>query len=802
MTLSYRWLLQYLPEPVSLDELSALLTAIGLEVEGIDAIGGGPTGEYFVVGKVETCMQHPNADRLKLTTVNVGEGKTLLSIVCGAPNVSAGEKIIVALPGALIQPKTGEPFTIKKSKIRGESSEGMLCSAAELGISDDASGLLLLSDDAVPGTPAADYFGTEETDAAIHIGLTPNRSDAASHLGTARDLCAALSHRTGKRWNVQFPKERASGSRNRTEEVKVSIETEDCDRYAGLLIQGVQVGPSPKWLQKRLTAIGLRSINNIVDITNFVLHEWGQPLHAFDADRIAGGKIVVRNAAAGEKFNTLDGVERNLNAGDILICDTEKPLALAGVMGGQNSGVSAATTAVFLESALFNPTAIRRTSMHYGLRTDAATHFEKGVDPSTVIPALRRAADLILEVAGGEAISTLTDKYPHLSRRVEIELSLEGVNRLAGKQYSADTIGTILSALGFDLHPKGKNSWRVTVPTYKTDVHQEADLVEEILRIDGLDQILMPESIRMPLMKRRRNNRGMRTKVAEMLLGAGYTEILTNSIVDSKWYGAETPLVRLCNNLSADLDVLRPSLLESGLEVVAYNLNRKVSGMQLFESGKTYASTGEAGRYLETPVLGIWATGNRGLSTWKGAAPESDFYSLKGVVEILFEHFFDVALIQWSIAENQIVGRIDAQVLVYITPVAQDRLDLFGIKQAVFYAEIPTEVLFEQARTHEIVYREIAKLPSIERDLSLVLPAGIDYAQVEAETLKASLPLLQRFNLFDVFESEKLGKDKKALALRFVFQPAGVMPTDVEIDGWMQKLTTRYQDALGAVIRL
>ncbi len=802
MTLSYRWLLQYLPEPVSLEDLSALLTAIGLEVEGTDPIGGAPAGSYFVVGKVETCVPHPNADRLKLTTVNVGDDSALLHIVCGAPNVSAGEKVIVALPGAVIQPKAGEPFTIKKSKIRGEASEGMLCSAAELGLSDDASGLLLLSAVAVPGTPAADYFGSAESDAAIHIGLTPNRSDAASHLGTARDLCAALTHRTGRRWNVQFPEAKETLLAPAGSEIAVSIETEDCDRYAGILLEGICVAPSPDWLQKRLTAIGLRPLNNVVDVTNFVLHEWGQPLHAFDADRITGGKVIVRPAVAGEKFVTLDGVERTLNAGELLICDVEKPLALAGVMGGLHSGVTAGTTRIFLESALFNATAVRRTSLHHGLRTDAATHFEKGVDPATVVSALRRAADLITALAGASAGTPLIDKYPNLPEPVEVPLTLEGINRLAGKEYRSGTVETILSALGFDLHATGAGRWRVTVPTYKTDVHQEADLVEEILRIDGLDQVSIPQSIRMPRLKSRLNNRRLRAKVAELLNGAGYTEILTNSIVASKWYPAETPLLRLCNSLSADLDVLRPSLLESGLEVVAYNLNRKAAGMQLFELGKIYAPAGGPGRYLEMPVLGIWATGAHGTSSWKGAAPESDFYRLKGVVETLLSHFLDGALIQWTVTENGVTGKTGGKKLAEIAPVAPDRLEIFGIKEAVFFASVSTELLFEEARAQEVVFKEIPKLPSIERDLSLVLPAAVTYAQVEAETQKAALPALQRFNLFDVFESEKLGAGKKALALRFVFQPAGVMPTDVEIDGWMQKLTTGYQKALGAVIRL
>ncbi|MGC4057693.1 MAG: phenylalanine--tRNA ligase subunit beta [Chitinophagaceae bacterium] len=632
MTISYNWLLNYLPKNLSVTELSGILTSIGLEVEGtelVESVKGGLRGIF--VGEVLSCEPHPNADKLKVTTVNVGGGRPL-NIVCGAANVAAGQKVIVAVVGTTVHPSDGAPFEIKKAKIRGMESEGMICAEDEVSLGSSHEGIMVLPAEAVPGTPAAEYFGLTAPDTAIHIGLTPNRSDAMSHIGVARDVCAYLSHHEGTSYSVVMPDPEtfANGSSG---PVAISIEAPDaCARYAGISIDGVNVAESPEWLKQSLATIGIRSINNIVDVTNYVLHEFGQPLHAFDADTISGNEIHVRRLPEGTKFVTLDEKERSLFAEDLMICDAQKPLCIAGVFGGNNSGVTSATKRIFLESAYFSGTSVRRTSLRHGLRTDAATHFEKCVDIRNVVPALQRAASLIIAVAGGSVNGGLQDIYPQPLIPVEVAATYNYIRTLSGKAYSNAAIRNILVSLQFEFISETEDGFTVRVPFSKNDVTQAADLVEEVLRIDGLDKIEIPARLNISLVKALPSDRPQREKIAEALCGMGFQEIITNSITNSRYYPGNETLVRMINSLNSELDVLRPSMLESGLEVLQYNINRKNSDLALFEFGNIYASEG-TGKYQQSAVLAMWLSGNARAASWSQKAEAGNLFFLKSAID-------------------------------------------------------------------------------------------------------------------------------------------------------------------------
>jgi phenylalanyl-tRNA synthetase beta chain len=800
MTLSYRWLLEYLPEPIAPEELSRILTSIGLEVEGTEEIGGVKGGlEGLRIGQVLTCAPHPNADKLKLTTVSFGDGAEVLQIVCGAPNVAAGEKVIVATVGTTMHPVKGEPFTIKKAKIRGEESVGMLCSAAEIGLSDDASGLLLLPADAPLGVPASEYFAQPEQDIIIHVGLTPNRSDAASHIGSARDVCAYLSHHV-KATSLQLPDVRLPDATGQKSPISVSIEAKDaCPRYAGLTLQGIKVAPSPDWLQQRLRAIAVRPVNNVVDATNYVLHEWGQPLHAFDASKIRGGEVIVKFLPDATAFKTLDGTERRLKGSDLMICDQEGGLCIAGVFGGIESGITESTTSVFLESAYFDPTTIRRTSLHHDLRTDAATHFEKGVDIEAVVPALQRAAALILQLAGGEIVGDLIDLYQTPVTPVLVATTYGAIDRLAGKTYSPNAVETILTSLGFTFAENTKEGFTVQVPTAKRDILQAADIVEEILRIDGLDNVSVPRRLSYALTQPRKSDRSQRGRVSDLLCNQGFQEILTNSIVNSKWYADQSILVRMINSLSSELDVMRPSLLESGLEVIQHNVNRKAADLCLFEIGSVYSTAAGSNKYEETPHVALFMTGNVRSGTWQEKAKPADLFAINGVVENLLKAFAIQATATSS--EGVATWQWNGRNMVTASAVPADRLKLFGIKEAVFYADVDWKLFVEAAAQVKVQYSEIPRFPSVQRDLALILNTSVRYEEVSGVTKRLSLPELQSFSLFDVFENEKLGTDKKSYALSYTFQVTDRTPTDTEIDQWMQKLIGAYRKELGAEIR-
>ena len=649
MTISYNWLSEYLPWPIEPEKLSKILTSIGLEVESLtfyENVKGGLAG--LTVGEVLTVAQHPNADKLKITTVNIG-AEAPLQIVCGASNVAVGQKVVVATIGTTIYPSTGDPLTMRVAKIRGEESFGMICAEDEIGLGTSHDGIMVLAADTVVGTPAATLFEPYQ-DWVYEIGLTPNRMDAMSHYGVAKDVCAYLTHHEKEAKPVApFPSSFALDQNNKT--ITVSIENEAaCKRYAGIELTGVKVSESPAWLKNRLTAIGVRPINNIVDVTNYILHETGQPLHAFDAAAVSGGKVIVKNVPAGTAFTTLDTKERKLQDSDLLICNATDPMCIAGVFGGAASGVNAGTTSIFLESAWFHPTTIRKTSLHHGLRTDAATRFEKGVDIASTVQVLKRAALLIKEVAGGSISSDITDIYPVVTPKTEVAVKYHYIKKLSGKNYHPEAVKKILTALGFEVLGEGIDELRVAVPYSKPDISIPADLVEEILRIDGLDNIEIPTTITIsPAVEVASAKEVIKEKTTQFLVGKGFVEIFTNSITNSQYF---TPAVletavKMMNNLSADLDVLRPSMLETGLETIAYNCNRRNHNLRLFEFGKTYATSG-SGQYSEKEHLCIYLSGLDTEEGWRVKSKEQDLLMAKGILQAVAS-LTGLPPISWSI---------------------------------------------------------------------------------------------------------------------------------------------------------
>lgn len=805
MIISYNWLSEYLPEQPDPEKLSRILTAIGLEVESMEPWETFPGGlQGLVTGEVLECVKHPDADKLHVTKVSVGNGEPL-QIVCGAPNVAAGQKVIVASIGTTIYPVNGEPVTMKKAKIRGVESHGMICAEDEIGLSPNHAGILVLPADTPVGTPAAVYFGNTK-DMVYSIGLTPNRMDAMSHLGVARDVCAWLSHHQNKQARVKSPLGEAFRADHQQLPIEVVIENpEACRRYAGVSIQGVTVKESPEWLRQKLSSIGLRPINNIVDITNFILHETGQPLHAFDAAAIKGKRVVVKNLPEGTPFITLDGQERKLSAADLMICNAEEAMCIAGVYGGLHSGVTAGTRDIFLESAWFNPASVRPTSFRHGLRTDAATRFEKGVDISQTVTVLKRAALLIRELAGGEIASDVVDLYPQPLPRKEVALSFHYLKKLSGKHYHIETVKDILTALGFEVIKEGLDELRLAVPYSKPDISLPADIVEEIMRIDGLDNVEIPQAITLsPAVETLALETAGREKTAGNLAGAGFSEIFTNSITNQAYYDEAvlSKAVKMINSLSADLNIMRPSMLETGLEVVAYNLNRKNNHLRLFEFGKTYASEG-TGSYSEQQHLSLFVTGAVMEGGWKSRPVPSDFYYIKGMVQkiLLGLGVGDVSF------ESGTEGEATARALVQREPVAifgavsRLKLDRFDIKQPVWFADFNWDALMELHRKQSITFREIPKYPAVQRDLSLVVDRSVVYEQVQRATDSARIRRLQSVKLFDVFENEKLGAGKKSMAVSFTFLDEEKTMTDKDIDSMMQKIMTAYEKELGAEIR-
>lgn len=807
MTISYKWLSEYLPVTIEPERLSRILTSIGLEVESMhhyEEAKGGLKG--LVIGEVLQTEKHPNADKLTLTKVNIGKGEPL-QIVCGASNVAAGQKVIIATVGTTIYPIQGEPLTMKVAKIRNVESYGMICAEDEIGMGTSHNGIMVLPNDVKVGTLAADYFQPYE-DWIYEIGLTPNRMDAMSHWGVARDVCAYLTHHDKKDLKPKLPFSNGFKPDNSSLVIDVKVENvKACPRYSGVSLANVTIRESPRWLQQRLKAIGLRPINNIVDITNYIQHETGQPLHAFDADAISGKKIIVKNLPEGTKFITLDEKERKLSGDDLMICDEKESMCIAGVFGGLKSGVREKTKNIFLESACFDSITIRKTSFRHGLRTDAATRFEKGTDISATVNVLKRAALLIREIAGGEIASPVTDVYPDPKEKVKVPIKYHYLKKLSGKSYHPDAVKDILVSLGFEVIKEGIDELWVAVPYHKPDISLPADLVEEVLRIDGYDNVEIPQAITItPSVEESYEKESYREKTANYLVGLGFNEILTNSIVNSAWYDkAElSASVKLLNNLSAELDMMRPSMLETGLVAIAHNLNRKNNDLKFFEFGKTYSTEG-SGQYSEPEHLCMYITGKTAGDSWRNKSAPADFFVLKGIVariiQLLGLSIDSMEALQHARYESGLQGKMNGKIVLQAGIVHKKILGRFDIKQPVFFADLNWDILSQEAATHKAVITEIPRFPAVQRDLAMIVPQQLPYEEVEKAIQKIKLGKLQEVKLFDVFESEKLGKDKKSMAVNFTFLDEEKTLTDKEIDGWMSAIMMTLEKDLQAEIR-
>ena len=810
MKISLDWLRTLIPTDKPAEEIGKLLTGSGLEVEGIEELESVPGGlRGVVLGTVLTREKHPDADKLSVTTVDVGDG-TIRQIVCGAPNVAAGQRVVVALDGAVLHPSEGEPFKIKKSKIRGLASEGMICAEDEIGLGQSHAGIMVLTTDLPNGTPAAEYFGLG-SDSVFEIGLTPNRADAASHYGVARELRALLRQPCHLPDTSGFHAPAAAAA-------PISVVLEDAaaaPRYAGLLLENVQVGPSPEWLQRRLRNIGLSPINNVVDVTNFVLHELGQPLHAFDADQITGNQIRVKRAAEGEKFTTLDGTERTLRAEDLVIADANgTPMALAGVFGGKTSGVSEATTRVFLESAYFAPAVVRKTGQTHQLKTDASFRFERGTDPNMVLIGLKRAALLLQEVAGATVAAPIVDEYPTHIGHTAVRLRLPRVEKLVGQFIAPERIRQILTDLDILISEEltdeaGHAEWILSVPPHKVDVTREADVIEEILRIYGYNHVaLRPHNSATYLAQfPNPDPEIIRQNTARLLSGQGFSEIITNSITNSLYFEKEgekdETLVRLLNFNSAELNVMRPSLLPSGLEVIRHNVNRRQRDLKLYEFGKTYRQKA-GGQYEEHNKLVIYLTGNTAAETWQQKSDKSTYHQLAGAVQqVLASLGFPAPTSQpvqhpylagglTLLAQNQPVAQLGA-----VSTALLKRLD---VSQPVWYAELDWDWLMRKYK-NALVARELPKFPEVRRDLSLVVDKTVTFDQLQQIARRTEKKLLQQVNVFDVYEGENLGQGKKSYSVSFLLQDPAQTLTDQAIDSVMNRLIQQFEQQAGAVIR-
>lgn len=795
MKISYNWLRSIINTDKTPNELETLLTNCGLEVEGIEQVSSIEGGlEGIVIGEVLEKWQHPNADRLSVTKVNIGTGEPV-QIVCGAKNVAAGQKVVVATVGATLYPTGGEAFKISKSKLRGELSEGMICAEDEIGLGTSHEGIMVLDASAVVGTPAADYFKVE-TDFVIEIGLTANRGDAASHLGVARDIVAL----TGTPININYSEIPAGQN---TLPMSVSIEdSEGCPRYSGISISGVTVDDSPAWLQNRLKAIGLSPINNIVDVTNYVLHTLGQPIHAFDADKIEGNKIVVKKATQGQKFTTLDKVERTLTGNELLICNANVPMAIAGVFGGLHSGVTAETKNIFIESAYFDPAVIRKSAKSQGLNTDASFRYERGTDPEITLNALKMVVQLVLENSGGMVSSGIVDEYVRKIQPAHIHLRYAKLQAVLGQPVSADEVKKIISGLDITIKAETAEGIEVEVPAYRMDVTREIDVIEEFIRIFGLNQVQIPASVTLSLnVQQGVSVEKLYNRAADMLAAQGYFEMVTNSLTKTSYYTEEElkHAVRMLNPLSADLEVMRMTTLYSGLEAIAYNRNRKAQNLKFFELSKTYRQTGE-GQYAEKWWLSLWLCGDEQNESWKTPARATDFYSLKQSCD----NIFTLLGAQTGFEDRNIISspeEINNDVLLNCGPVAANITKKFDIEGTVYFATIDWEKLVKLATAQKFTLQEISKYPEVRRDLSLVIDKTTTFAQLHQIAVKAERKLLKDIDVFDVYMGDKIEQGKKAYALSFILQDEGKTLTDKEIDKTMARLMQGFETEAGAVIR-
>ncbi len=798
MKISYQWLKQFIQTDKTPEEISLILTGTGLEVESLEKVQAIPGGlEGLVIGYVNECSRHPNADRLKVCKVDVGFEEDL-QIVCGANNVAAGQKVIVATVNTTVYPTTGEPFKITKSKIRGEVSEGMICAEDEIGLGSDHDGILVLAAGAQIGSKAKDYFKLED-DYLFEIGLTPNRADAASHLGVARDLAAYL------KTTVSMPD--ISGFKPDNEDLNIPVSVEDeqaCMRYSSVTISGVTIKESPEWLKDKLNIIGIRPVNNVVDVTNYVLHELGQPLHAFDADAITGGKVIVEKCAEGMPFTTLDDVERKLSADDLMICNTKEPMCIAGVFGGTTSGVKAGTTKIFLESAWFNAVSVRKTSRRFGLKTDASFRFERGTDPEMTVIALKRAALLIKEVAGGFISSAVSDFYPAPVSPFHVNISYAHVDRLIGKSIPHGEIKSILTGLGITVSQETEQGLMLEVPAYKVDVTREVDIIEEILRIHGYNNVEIPAQIRASLNYGTKPDKEVvQNQVADMLTANGFVEILSNSLTKLAYSSDPAKAVKILNPLSSDLDVMRQSLLFSGLEAISYNQNRRNANLKLYEFGKTYNLDGDG--FKENQRLAIFITGANSPENWNAKTVNAGFYNLKAAVDAIISRLNVKGFLSVD-TENEnlslgITYRKGEKNIVDFGLVSKAALKKPDISGEVFYADFDWDAIIKAIQNNRIAYKEISKYPSVRRDLSLLLNKEVSFNQLKQIAQKTEKGLLKEVNVFDVYEGDKLPEGKKSYALSFVLQDEEKTLTDKQIDGIMQKLILNFEKEVGAEVR-
>ncbi|WP_099372302.1 phenylalanine--tRNA ligase subunit beta [Sphingobacterium sp. 1.A.5] len=797
MRISYNWLKNFIDIDKTPEELSLILTDIGLEVESLEveqSIPGGLAG--LVVGEVITCEQHPNADKLKITTVNVGQPE-LLNIVCGAPNVRVGLKVIVAQVGTTCHPTTGEPFKITKSKIRGEASEGMLCGEDEIGLGTSHAGIVELSADAEVGSLVKSYFNMED-DYCYEIGLTPNRADAASHLGVARDLAAYF------RTEIK-PLDLSDFKASTNKDTSVRVDSiEDAPRYSGINIKNIKVAESPEWLRNKLAAIGVRSINNIVDVTNYILHDLGQPLHAFDQDKISGNQVIVRKAKEGELFTTLDGVERKLSSEDLVIADAEKPMCIAGVFGGEHSGVTEGTTSIFLESAYFNPVSVRKTSKRHTLKTDSSFRFERGTNPDITVEALKKAAILIAEVAGGEVSSEIVDLYPNPIAPFEFPITYANIQRVIGKDIPAATIKEIIISLGIEIKNETNEGFDVLVPPYKVDVTREIDVVEEVLRIYGYNNIELKTQIKASLNTSEKPDREVvLNQIADLLISNGYREILSNSLTKDEYLENPETAVKLLNPLSSDLDVMRQNLLFSALVAIGYNQKRRSADLKVFEYGRSYNLVEE--NYVEKQLFSLAIAGRKESEQWNNSNNVVSFFDIKAPVDAIIKRLkvegIRIEEYEGTYFDYGLSYKKGEKVLVSLGAVSKKNLKKTDVDGPVFFAQFDFDLLVKVIKKNKITYKEVSKFPSVRRDLALLLDESVSFEQLRLIANKTERKLLKEVQIFDVYKGDKLPSGKKSYALSFILQDEEKTLTDKQIDTIIQKLIINFEKEVGATVR-
>jgi phenylalanyl-tRNA synthetase beta chain len=821
MNISFNWLKKYVDINLNPEEVANILNTIGLEVEGmelIEQIPGGLAGVF--VGEVLECYKHPDADKLSVTKVNIGQGDPL-QIVCGAPNVAAGQKVLVATVGTTLLFNSGEKVKIKKSKIRGIESQGMICAEDELGLGASHEGIMVLPESAVPGTAAKDFFDFKN-DTLFEIGLTPNRVDAASHIGVARDLSAYLRlNMSGGEMHIpdvsSFDTLKRADDSTKSVNIEV-VATEGAPRYSGLTFDNIKIAPSPEWLQSALKSIGLRPINNVVDITNFILFETGQPLHAFDRDKIEGDRVVVRYARNGELFVTLDGVERELHPEDVMICNISRPMCIGGVFGGLDAGISDRTTSIFLESAYFNPVSIRKTSKRHGLKTDASFRYERGADPDIVPYALKRAAILLQEVAGARIVGDIKEVYPKKIEKPEIKLDLKRIESFIGKNIGKEIILKILNYMDFEIVAQDEGSIDVLSPLYRVDVTRECDVVEELLRIYGYNNVELPEKVVTSFHTTPKPDiEKVRNVASDLLVSNGFYEMMNNSLTKSEYYFKlktfpQSALVRILNPLSSDLDCMRQTLLLNGLEVVSHNINHQQTDLKLFEFGNVYSMTPNAdptdlNSYIEQQKISLFVTGN-GALTWKGGTGSSSYFLLKGYLEMLLKRFgIELADLTYSMAPDDIFvegltySTNGGKEIATIGTISNSLLKQFGIKQKVYAAEVSWAPILNFIKRHKITFKELPRFPEVRRDLALLVDETVSFAELRALAFKTEKKLLKKVTLFDVYRGDKIPSGKKQYAISFLLQDTEKTLTDKYVEEVMNRLFSAFSDKFGASLR-